>query len=728
MIQKVIDLDRKSFNSYTGPDEKFKLKNVVFGYNGRGKSSLALGIKDTYLGEASGNEDRLRFFNKDYVDDNLSLQDPATGVRSKNKLKGVIAHFSAKDVKNEEKIKELKDKIVATSPIDTKLTELKTDARNAINAIHDRRKGTAAIQKKSRDLDIEEVIRLYTQDLAEAKKIEADEAKLSKIEGDNVIGEKIELLKTISFEDFSKITNDDLSNAQDIFNKTYGNISIPSSEIVDWLNKGVLLHEEGDECKFCGGEIALHDITERVAEYNANEKQKDTKSLQNLDLKIAELQNVIESALEKEATNVSALEADIKIENNYTYIKEASVGIAKARNVIQAKIKNIDKKITFVAFNGDLQKFNDAIKNLTNIHATQVSQLETQNNSKNELVKGAIGLEILNDENIKSKLSDISVQNKKLKDTVATNTSLKAEIQKLKQAESATSDFADYISDILVNLSINLKLIVSEDENNYMIQHTQTSTDLTLADISEGERNLLALLFFYYELFNDEEQQDFKNDIELIIVDDPISSMDDINKMYILELMKQILGLDSPQVFILTHSWDDFANICYGLSDKEATPSAPATPYGFYEIKKDSSASSLVVKTKSNVPPYRHNFSEVYGFSQKPDTTNLDDCDIYHMPNIMRQVLEGFLGFKTQQNSPTKNNEIEIGRILFDKEWEHINESEKTELGKLLLVTNVNSHSSSRSPDEIWESAKFLMKRIKATDVRHFNMSKEPII
>ena len=42
-----------------------------------------------------------------------------------------------------------------------------------------------------------------------------------------------------------------------------------------------------------------------------------------------------------------------------------------------------------------------------------------------------------------------------------------------------------------------------------------------------------------------------------IIIDDPISSMDDINKMYILELMKQVLGLDAPQVFILTHSWDD---------------------------------------------------------------------------------------------------------------------------------------------------------------------------
>jgi wobble nucleotide-excising tRNase len=727
MIENVVDLTRKSFKSYTGPGEKFKLKNAIFGYNGRGKSSLAIGVRDAYFSDGSASKDKIRFFNKDYVDDNLSLQDPATGTRSKNKLKGVIAHFSAKDVKSEEDIKELQNKLIDTKPIEAKVEELKTDTRKAVDAIHDRRKGTAAIQKKNKDFDIEEVVRLYTQDLDEAKKIEADEAKLSKMEGDNVIGEKVELLRTIAFQDFTKITDQEITDAQDIFGKTYGNISIPSSEIVDWLNTGIKLHEDGDDCKFCGGKITLRDITKRVEEYNANEKQKDTKSLQSLDSKIAELQNTIKTNLDKKTNTKSALDSDIKIDNSFTYIEEASIGITNARNAIQSKIKNIDKKMTFVEFKGELQKFNDAIKVLTDIRDAQIDKLEIQNSNKNELVKGAIGFEILNDENIKGKLSDIATKKDELKNAITGNGKLNVEIQNLKQAENATSDFAVYINDILTNLNIHLMLLVSEDGNNYLIQHTQTSASLTIADISEGERNLLALLFFYYELFNDNEQQDFKSDIELIIVDDPISSMDDINKMYILELMKQILALDTPQVFMMTHSWDDFANICYGLFDKPATPTVPATPYGFYEIKKDASGNSLVLKTKSNVPPYHHNFLEVYDFSQKPDTTSLDDCDIYHTPNIMRQVLEGFLGFKTHKNSPTKNNEKEIGRVLFDKEWTALTESEKTELGQLLLVTNVNSHSSSPNPDEIWKSAKFLMNRIKAIDKRHFNTNKEPI-
>ena len=724
MIEKVVDLARKSFSNYTGPTEKFKPKNVVFGYNGRGKSSLAIGVKDTYISDASADEDKIRFFNKDYVDDNLSLQDPATGTRSKNKIKGVIAHFSAKDVKNEERIKELQGKLINTKAIEDRIQELVSDTRKAVDAIHDRRKGTAAIQKKNKDFDIEEVIRLYTHDLDEAKKIEADETKLSKIEGDNIIGEKIELLKTITFQDFTKITNEDMTDAERIFGKTYGNISIPSSDIVEWLNQGVTLHEDGDKCKFCGGEVALHDIAAKVEEYNANEKQKDTKSLQSLDDKMAELQNTIKANQDKKANVTSSLEADVKIDNSFTYIKEASIGIANARNAVQSKIKNIDKNMTFVAFKGDLQKFNDAIKVLTDIRDAQIDSLETQNNNKDALVKGAIGLEILNDDSIQGKLLDVATKAGELKTANANNAKFRAEMQTLKQAESATSDFANYINDILANLNVHLKLLVSDDGKNYIIQHMQTSANLTIGDISEGERNLLALLFFYYELFNDNEQQDFKSDIELIIVDDPISSMDDINKMYILEMMKHILALDSPQVFMMTHSWDDFGNLCYGLYDKPATPTIPATPYGFYEIKKDALGNSLVQKTKSNIPPYHHNFAEVYEFSQKPDTTNLDDCDIYHMPNIMRQVLEGFLKFKITKSNPTSDNVKEIGRVLFNKEWATITEEKRTKLGQLLLVVNVNSHKGTRNPDEVLLAAKFLMTRIEQVDERHFHTHK----
>ena len=79
MIEQVTNLTKKSFDGYSGPVEKFKLKNVIFGYNGRGKSSLAIGLKDAYLDNALSSEGNFRFFSKDYVEDNLILKDPVTG-------------------------------------------------------------------------------------------------------------------------------------------------------------------------------------------------------------------------------------------------------------------------------------------------------------------------------------------------------------------------------------------------------------------------------------------------------------------------------------------------------------------------------------------------------------------------------------------------------------------------------------------------------------------------
>ncbi len=724
MIDQITDLTKKSFNGYTGPVEKFKSKNVIFGYNGRGKSSLALGIKESYLEDTSNSEDRMRFFSQE--EDNLSLQDPVTGKHSK--IKGVIANFGAKDVKSEDKIKELKAQEIDLEPINTRITELKTDARTAIDAIHDRRKGTASIQKKASSLEVDKVVDLYMQDLAEAKKIEADESKLAKIEGDNVIGEKIELIRTITFQRFDKISAEEIAEAANIFTTDLGDVDIPSSEIVEWINKGVDIHEDGDNCQFCGNGVNLHDIKERVKEYNENKKQKAIKTLQALDYKMAELQNTVQSCLDRQNNVESSLEADETITTSYDAVKESGIGIAKARNVIKEKIKNIDSVQTFLDFGDDLSKFNGAIDVLLGVRDNQLKSLEVQNNNKDTLVKGAIGLEIVNDKAIQAKVKDIETESQALDVATNTNKGIRGKIQSLKQAKSVTADFADYISDILASLNINLKLVVSEDDKNYVIQHTHSNVKLVLSDISEGERNLLALLFFYYELFRDNEQQDFKDEIELIIIDDPVSSMDDINKMYILELMKQVLDKGVPsQVFVLTHSWEDFSNMCYGFIDKAATPSQPATPYGFYEIKKDATGNSLVQRTKSNVPPYHHNFAEVYEFSQRPDITSLDDCDIYHMPNIMRQVLEGFLGFKSQKTSPTSNNKIEIGQVLYDKDWPKVTETERTEIGKLLLVVNVNSHSSSRSPDEIWQSAKFLMKRIAKVDKRHFDTNKTTV-
>lgn len=134
-----------------------------------------------------------------------------------------------------------------------------------------------------------------------------------------------------------------------------------------------------------------------------------------------------------------------------------------------------------------------------------------------------------------------------------------------------------FLNEVLSSLGI--QIILSLKENNYYLKHALEGCDLTIDNISEGEKNLLALL--YFELYTDKNQESFNSEIELVVIDDPISSLDDSNKFYVLEIVKKILSENTPPIFLFTHLWNDFCQITYGIKRKD-------TNYGVFEIYKNS--------------------------------------------------------------------------------------------------------------------------------------------
>ena len=75
MIETINDYTFKSFKNYSGPsgDEKFKQKNLFIGYNGKGKTALSKGILIEIIKNHNVTDDNYRFFNKDFIKDNLLL-------------------------------------------------------------------------------------------------------------------------------------------------------------------------------------------------------------------------------------------------------------------------------------------------------------------------------------------------------------------------------------------------------------------------------------------------------------------------------------------------------------------------------------------------------------------------------------------------------------------------------------------------------------------------------
>lgn len=708
MINKVNNLNEKSFKNYSGPDKEFKQKNIIFGYNGRGKSSLAKGIIQEFLKDNENKESNYRFFNRNYISDNLILKESKD-----SKIKGVIANFGKKDVDIEKQIELLELNIVDTKKLEEEIRQLDKNIRTEIDKIHDNKKGNISIQKKPTSKTNKEVILLYNEDIAKAKKIENNEEKLIDFKGDNALEKQKLNIEKINIPIIEIIDNNEIVKVKDIFSRTYDDIEIPSSKVVEWISIGLSIHHKGDKCKFCGGNPNLDFIKQNVEKYNSNEKQKAAVALNDFKTRLEILLSQIDNLLLVKDNISNNLEKDVS--NNFNNIQTSRKALENIKEIVVKKIENINLEIYFnyeeiISILNKIEKsYNEIILEKKN----EIKLIDDKISKLNILIKGAIGLEIRRNTFINNNIELAEEKKKTLKEINTKNKENLNKIENLKMSKSNTKDFAEHISGILSMLEVNLKLDVLND--NYIIKQSVTNDILRLEDISEGEQNLLALLYFYYELFEDNEQKRLKNTIKLIVIDDPIASVDDVNKMYVLELVKKLCELENAQIFIFTHVWDDFCNICYNKKDKEYTP------FRFYEVKKDSNGSKII-DTKTNETPYKHGFKEIYEFSLKPNCNDMSDCEIYHYPNIMRKILEEFLEFKVKNSLPTYSNFNNIKLVLCGN---NPSRNDELAIGTLLNVCNILSHKVSRNPDEILKSAKFLMTKIKNVDELHFNTMKE---
>lgn len=715
MITKLNNFTLKSFVGYTNPNDLlFRAKNILFGYNGKGKSAIAIGIKDEFLKDQAKKPENLRTFDRDYISNSLLLEN------SEDKIKGVEASFGKGGVDIENKIKELEKLIIKEDEIgklDTGIAKLRKEIRTEIDKIHDSRKGEANIQRKSKDESVERVIELYKKDFQDAKKIEADEEKLIKINGDNAIEKQIAQNENLRPLNLSKIQTTLIEEVKVIFKEKFGeDISIPEFEVVQWIETGLKLHKDGDNCKFCDGKLDYSDVKSKIAEFKENKRHKATEKLKQFR---EQLQSLLESikAIEKESKTYTTNIGN-EIEQHFSSISEKKQTIETLIILCQSKIDNIEvqEKFDFELLAETLKELEESISTISKTKNEQLLELRKKLNNLTTLVKGAIGLEILNSVTIKDKQKEVKDNEIDLKEKRENNKKKQQEIQDLKQQKSLTKDFADFVSQILNDINISLKVELDTDNKNYIIKSTNENATLTIKDISEGEKNLLALLFFYYELFADNKQQSVKPEIELIIVDDPISSMDDSNKFYILELMKNLLELPNQQIFVLTHSWEDYCNLSYGKKAWEINQ-----PFATFEIRKSNGVSELS-QLKNIEKPYKYLFKEIFEFSQKREDDLKTDCQIYHYPNVMRRVFEEWYSFKIGRDLNLTSSQQD--RIT--SELKITENREKTRLGLLLKVCNILSHSinGSKNPQEIHQSAKYLMKLISDNDKLHFDNMK----
>lgn len=164
----------------------------------------------------------------------------------------------------------------------------------------------------------------------------------------------------------------------------------------------------------------------------------------------------------------------------------------------------------------------------------------------------------------------------------------------------------------------------------------------TAKRLSEGERTAAAFLYFIVQL----QDQDFTLSDGLVVIDDPISSLDATSIYQAFAFLKNAVQ-DAAQVFILTHNFDFLRLLLnWACNLKKADRAYFMIVCIESELARDARLQPLDKLLHDHPTEYCYLFKLLYGF--KTDGTIMA---AYHIPNVARKVLESFLEFQRPQEA-----------------------------------------------------------------------------
>jgi len=265
-------------------------------------------------------------------------------------------------------------------------------------------------------------------------------------------------------------------------------------------------------------------------------------------------------------------------------------------------------------------------------------------------------------------------------------------------------------------LNRELVAYLGHDEIQVAVEDTGyrlTRRDGAATNLSEGERTAIAFLYFLKSL------QDRSFDLEqgIVVVDDPISSLD-TNAIYsAFGFMKRRL-CDAGQLFVLTHNYTFLRQVknWYGHLNRGRGPK-PARLFMLRAFYRDGHRSSAL----ESLDPFLRDYESEYHFlfkrvveaSALPGGAPLQSY--YELPNLARRLLEAFLVFKVPDQ---KTLHARLEAVDFDG-------PKKTRIQRFLDTHSHSEqigegHDDASALGEAPEVLRDVLALIKECDEQHF--------
>lgn len=212
---------------------------------------------------------------------------------------------------------------------------------------------------------------------------------------------------------------------------------------------------------------------------------------------------------------------------------------------------------------------------------------------------------------------------------------LKEKIVKLQEGTKNEKLLAQNINKKLRHM-VSFELEHCEDEEEkgyYLVKNIQTNVTRNITELSTGEKNIIAFLYFIEKLNEIQEEKTEKR--KIILFDDPMNSNDDNMQYLIIEelqlLMKQIKKDD--QFILLTHNNHFYLNVKYSHKYKEDL-------FLRFQSNGEKTTISIITKEEEDFSTSYHTLWKELIFLYKNTDTSPG-----MLLNPMRRIIETYTNF-----------------------------------------------------------------------------------
>ena len=450
-------------------------------------------------------------------------------------------------------------------------------------------------------------------------------------------------------------------------------------ESSDWVKKGMVLAQRVEgRCPYCA-QVLPQNIKTDIEDFFDEEYQRECNVLQNY---IVAYKRFHKEIIDQLKTVVSQpyiiLQYDQLKDMLQLYIScvEKNEALLVQKNNAPSQVVTIDSTINFLEeINKLLAQFNEKItQHNTWVRHQNEAQLECSKDVW-RLIVAELSNDILSHlKTIDGKQTAIQKFKEQKGGLDETATQIETEIKEKKASISSVEHTVISINKILEGYGFSgFKLAENElARGTYKIVRRDGSD--AKASLSEGEYNFITFLYFYHLIFGSTNAEDIQR-TKVIIIDDPISSLDSNVLFIVSSLVKNIIQFCRngeqavKQVIISTHNIYFHKEITFvGARDHW-----PTTRTGFFIIRKKNEVSSITSYSENQI---QSSYEMLWS-----DIRNPGHGSAKSIFNTMRRILENYFNI--------------IGGIDYEKCVNQFEGEDKVICKSLISCINEQSHTIS---------------------------------